>query len=90
MKFKHVIEDLQEERVIATLWGCIERRYRRKATHAGETDIPIEYNQIKGRIHLRFENENKKNRNQTTEEEKGGGSACFGTKGKMEAAIIKK
>jgi hypothetical protein len=53
------------------------------------------YNQIKGRIHLRFENEKKKkkqNRNQTTEEEeeKGGGSACFGTKEKMEAAFIKK
>lgn len=49
---------------------------------------------MKGRIHLRFENEKKKKRNQTTEEEeeeeKGGGSACFGTKGKMEAAIIQK
>lgn len=59
IKSQHTVEDLKEERIIATLWGCILRRYKMKATYAGETDIPIDYNQLKGKFHCEFLSRNK-------------------------------
>lgn len=29
LRFRNQIEELEEERIIATLWGCIERRAKR-------------------------------------------------------------
>lgn len=54
IKSQHTVEDLIEERIIATLWGCILRRYKMKASYAGETDIPINYNLIKGNFYFEF------------------------------------
>jgi hypothetical protein len=54
IKCQHNVDNLSEERIIATLWGCIKRRFQMKATYAGETDITINYNHFKGMFYWNF------------------------------------
>lgn len=54
IKCQNNIDNLSEERIIATLWGCIQRRFQMKATYAGETDINMSYNHFEGKFYLNY------------------------------------
>lgn len=57
LRFTTRIYKLMEERIIATLWGCIQRRLQQmNVTWEQAKSIPIEYNEEEGTIQMQIKN----------------------------------